>query len=134
MYFSFESFLEFKKEKTGINIVKVPVTDLELPTITVCPKESFKNLDAQTSKFDILGNLSNYSYAWKDFFHSDFLKKLHEWNHRKIFNIRLGVCFSLKYTKNVTGSIHVTFLKNNNYQVILFAMIESEHFIQRVFF
>ena len=50
-YFSLDSFLEFEKGKTGINHITTPVTELELPTITVCPKESFRNVENHTVKY-----------------------------------------------------------------------------------
>ena len=118
-YFSIDAILEFQKEKTGVHHFSTPVAGLELPVITVCPKESFKNINSQTSKHDVLRNLPYHTYNWTDLFHSEFLKNMQDWNYHEIFNPKLGVCFSLKFKQNITKPI-ITILKlmkNNNYQV-----------------
>ena len=76
--------------------------ELELPTITVCSKDSFKNVDSNTSREEILENLSNHVFKWEDFFHQSFLEALENWDYHEIFHRRLGVCFSLKFKKTLT--------------------------------
>ena len=71
-YYSLIAFVEFRERKTGINHVTTLVTEIELPTITICPKESYKHVDNQTNKDDFLKNLSHHIYSWKDFFPSEF--------------------------------------------------------------
>ena len=122
-YFSIDAILEFQKEKTGYHQFSTLVTELELPVITICPKESYKNMNSQTTKHDILKNLSYHTYTWTDFFHSKFLEELIDWDYHEIFNIRLGICFSLKPKQNVTRADSYTVLplmKNISYQVNIY--------------
>ena len=119
IYFSIDAILEFQKEKTGVHHFSTPVTELKLPVITVCPKESFKNIDSQTSKHDVLRNLPYHTYNWTDLFHSKFLENIQDWNYHEIFNPKLGVCFSLKLKQNINNT-YITILKlkkDKNYQV-----------------
>ena len=96
-YFSIDAIVEFAEGNIGVSQISTPVTELALPTITVCSKEIFKNVDSETSPDDILKNLSNYVFTWNDFFHHKFLENLQDWDSHEIFNPRLGVCFSLKF-------------------------------------
>ena len=110
--------------------MKTPVTEIQLPTVTVCSKESFRNLDAQTTKIDVLANLSYYTYTWNDFFPVEFLNEIEKWNPHEIFNRKLGVCFSLTYSQNVTKyskSIHLK--KSKKYQVLLYSLWKIERYI-----
>ena len=115
---SWNSVLEFQEGKTGINQILIHVPELPLPAITVCPKSVFKNVDNETNKEDILQNLSNHTYSWEEVFHPRFLAKIDLWNPHEIFNQRLGVCFSMTFSKNVTtmNTKFLNFHKGLKYQ------------------
>ena len=120
---SWNSILEFQEGKTGINQNLIHVPELPLPAITVCPKSVFKNVDNETNKEDILQNLSNHTYTWEEVFHPRFLAKIDLWNPHEIFNQRLGVCFSMAFSKNVTSTMNKEFLnfrKGLKYQASFF--------------
>ena len=109
LYFSIDAFLEYAEGKIGVNQISTPVSKLPLPTITVCSKEGYKNINAENTPDDVLRNLSNHVFTMNDFFHPTFLENLHEWNVHEIFNMRLGVCFSLK---------SIYYLQRNNKVVV----------------
>ena len=97
--------------------------ELELPTITLCSKYSFKNVNSNTSREEILMNLSNHVFNCEDFFHQSFLETLENWNYHEIFHRRLGVCYSLTYKKPLTKKSNgrsrslLKLLSGNKYQV-----------------
>ena len=124
---SWNSIVEFLEGKTGINQNLIHVPELPLPAITVCPKSVFKNIDNETNKEDILQNLSNHTYTWEEVFHPRFLAKIDLWNPHEIFNQRLGVCFSMAFSKNVTSTMNKDFLnfrKGLKYQASFFEFFE----------
>ena len=125
IFFSWSSILEFQEGKTGFNQVLMPVQELPLPAITVCSKSVFKNVDNETFKEEILKNLSNHVFSWEEVFHASFLEKLHMWNPHEIFNPRLGVCFSIKFEKNVTTmkKEYLNFHKGLNNQASFFPVL-----------
>ena len=122
---SWNSILEFQEGKTGINQNLIHVQELPLPAITVCPKSVFKNIDNGTNREDILQNLSNHTFTWEEVFHPRFLAKIDLWNPHEIFNQRLGVCFSMRFSKNVTPMTtkFLNFHKGLKYQASFFEFL-----------
>ena len=51
-YFSLNAFSEYRKELTGINQWLELVTELPLPTITVCSQEVLKNVTRERVYFE----------------------------------------------------------------------------------
>ena len=91
VYYVFKTFVDFQEGKTGLHQVLTPVTALPTPAVTVCSKDIFKNITLETTREDILQNLSKHVFTWEDFFHNDFIEELSDMNSYKIFNPRLGV-------------------------------------------
>ena len=96
-FFSLNTFFLYRQELTGINQWLEPVDELQMPTITVCSQEVFKNVSKNTTTEMLLENLNDYVFAWEDLFDERFTE-LHSlfWNpHREIFSKKSGVCYSL---------------------------------------
>ena len=119
-YYTLKSFDDFRERKTGLHEVLTPVTELPTPAVTVCSKDIFKNISIETTREEILQNLSHHVFTWEDFFHHDFIGNLSDMNPHEIFNPRLGVCLSVKFNKNITHTSKywwLRFVRGMNFQV-----------------
>ena len=119
-YYILKSFSDFQERKTGLHEILRPVTQLPAPTVTVCSKDIFKNINIETTREEILQNLSLHAFTWEDFFHHDFIRNLSDMNPHEIFNPRLGVCLSVKFNNNITYTSKywwLRFVRGMNFQV-----------------
>ena len=100
-YMSINAFFEYKEELTGVNQVLVPVTELPMPTITVCSQDVFKNVNNETDTEMVLQNLNDHVYAWGDLFDESMMPGPSSlWNNNhEIFSNALGLCYSLRSDK-----------------------------------
>ena len=104
-YFSIQVYSAYQAELTGLNQLLNPVSELELPTITVCPQDIFKNITKETTTEMVLQNLNEYVFSWEDLFDESFASGFSKpsWDpHREIFSNSLGLCYSLRAKKIMT--------------------------------
>ena len=102
-YFSFLAFLQFQEEKTGLNQVLTPVTELPLPWITICSQEIFHDVTNETTADIMLQNLHDYIFTKKDLLGETFFEDSPRWNYHEIFSYQLGLCFTLRTDKLYDG-------------------------------
>lgn len=127
-YFAIHIFSAYQAELTGLNQFLSPVSELPLPTITVCPKELFKNITSETTPEMVLQNIDEHVFSWEDLFDetfaSPYLTKLFDsWHpHREIFSKSLGLCYSLRAKKDINPQNYYNFFIylpiGKKYQVI----------------
>ena len=125
-YFSLHAFFEYRQELTGLNQWLEPVSELPLPTITVCSQEVFKNVNNDTTREMVLENLHDYVFDWQDLFDDRFTENARTyWNpHREIFSNKLGLCYSLSPKSNAKpGNYYLSYMSlpvDKRYQVLMF--------------
>ena len=104
-YFCLLAYVDYQKEMTGLNQFLTPVRELPLPAITVCSKEIFKNVSADTTADMIIQNMPDHFFKREDLFHPNetSIFKLEEWNPHEIFSPHLGLCTSIRAPMNATS-------------------------------
>ena len=102
--FSFEAiklFIQYRTQKTGYNKMEKFVDEIEMPAVTICLTEVFKNLDSMTKGRDVLKNLTKHTFAKEDIFY-EFEQLGKGLEVQETFRYDNGLCYTMTTTDKQT--------------------------------